>query len=98
MQHQFKKGERVKHATKTEWGIGEVLANDSSGKVQVYFEDVGAKEFSLAHAEFVKLSGIDGQSDDLTALVKHHYAELEKPAPSVVLHVDASRKLTIKPA
>jgi hypothetical protein len=81
MDEPFKKGERVKHATKTEWGIGEVLANESGGKVPVFFEDVGAKEFDLAHAKFVRLPGVDGASGYLTALVKHHHAEAAKPAP-----------------
>lgn len=82
MQEMFKKGERVKHATKTEWGIGEVLANELGGKVQIFFEDVGAKEFDLAYAKFVRLSGVDAASDYLSALVKHHYAESAKPGSS----------------
>lgn len=82
MQEIYKLGERVKHATKTEWGIGEVLANQSGGRVKVFFEDVGAKEFDLGHAKFVRLSGDEGESDYLTALVKHYQAELGKPAPA----------------
>lgn len=82
MQEKFKSGERVKHATKTEWGIGEVLSDESGGRVKVFFEDVGAKEFDLEHARFVRLSGEEGVSDYLTALVKHYHAELRKPAPT----------------
>ena len=79
MQENYKSGERVKHATKTEWGIGEVLADQSGGRVKVFFEDVGAKEFDIGHARFVSLSGDEGKSDYLTALVKHYHAELKKP-------------------
>lgn len=82
MQEKFKQGERVKHATKTEWGIGEVLADESGGRVKVFFEDVGAKEFDLAHAKFARLSGEESKSDYLTALVSHHKAELRKPTSS----------------
>lgn len=82
MQEMFKKGERVRHATKTEWGIGEVLANAANGKVSVFFEDIGPKEFDLAVAKFVRVSGADAESDYLTALVKHYRSEVSKsPRP-----------------
>ncbi len=79
MQKLFRRGERVKHATKTEWGIGEVLTNEAGGKVSVFFEDVGPKEFDLEFAKFLRLEGVDGESDYLTALVTHHHAEAAKP-------------------
>ena len=79
MQVRFKAGERIKHATKTEWGIGEVLADESGGRLKVFFEDVGAKEFDLSLAKFVRLSGGESVSDYLTALVNHHKAELKNP-------------------
>lgn len=82
MQEKFKSGERVKHATKTEWGIGEVLADESGGYVKIFFEDVGPKEFDLGHAKFMRLSGDEGESDYLTALVKHYHAELRKSVPA----------------
>jgi len=80
MAGKFKAGDRVKHATKTEWGIGEVIADEAGGRVKIFFEDVGAKEFDLSHAKFAELEGEEGKSDYLTALVKHHKAELNKPA------------------
>ncbi len=79
MHEAFKKGERVKHATKTEWGIGEVLANETGGNVRIFFEDVGPKTFELPLAQFIRLSGAEGQSDYLSGLIKHHHAELAKP-------------------
>lgn len=82
MQDKFKAGERVKHATKTEWGIGEVLTDESGSKVKVFFEDVGAKEFDLEHAKFIRVSGDEGKSGYLTALVKNYNAEIGKPVPS----------------
>ena len=80
MNEKFKLGDRVKHFTKTEWGIGEVVTEESNGRIQIFFEDVGAKEFDLAHAKFLKLSGDDGSSEYLTSLVKFHFAELKKPS------------------
>jgi len=80
MREIFKVGERVKHATKTEWGIGEILSDESNGRVKIFFEDVGPKEFDLEHARFVRLSGDEGSSDYLSSLVKHHHAEASKPA------------------
>lgn len=81
MQEKFKQGERVKHETKTEWGIGEILADESNGNVRIFFEDVGAKVFDLSHpsANFVKLSHEESDSDYLSALVKYYQAELAKP-------------------
>ena len=79
MQGKFKAGERVKHATKTEWGIGEILFDESGGKVKVFFEDVGAKEFDLTLAKFERLSGEEAKSDYLNSLVCYHKAELNKP-------------------
>jgi Protein of unknown function (DUF3553) len=75
----LKRGDRLRHATKTEWGVGEVLEDELGRQVQVFFEDVGAKSFDAEHAKFVKLSGEDSQSDYLTALVAHYRAELAKP-------------------
>ena len=79
MSDALRRGERVKHATKTEWGIGEVLTDELGGRVQIFFEDVGAKEFASGRATFLRLSGEDAISDYLTALVKHHRAESLKP-------------------
>ena len=79
MHEKFKLGDRVKHHTKTEWGIGEVVAEESCGRIQIFFEDVGAKEFDLAHAKFVKLLGDDASSDYLSSLVKCHHSELKNP-------------------
>lgn len=80
MQEKFKAGERVKHATKTEWGIGEVLADESGGRVKIFFEDVGAKELDLEHAKFIRVFGEEAKSDYLTALVRNYKTELTKSA------------------
>lgn len=82
MQEKFKAGERVKHETKTEWGIGEVLSDESGGRIKVFFEDVGAKELDLRYAKFIRVFGEEAKSDYLTALVKNHLTILAKPTTS----------------
>lgn len=82
MQEKFKVGERVKHETKTEWGIGEVLADESGGRIKVFFEDVGAKELDMGYAKFIRVFGEEAESDYLTALIKNHLTILAKPASS----------------
>lgn len=72
MQDTYKRGERVKHGTKPEWGLGEVLTDQSGEHVQVIFEDAGLKKFKLGIAPFVKVSGEESKSDYLSALVKRH--------------------------
>ncbi len=43
----YKRGDRVKHAVKTDWGLGEVLEDQVGDKVRIIFEDVGVKSFAL---------------------------------------------------
>ncbi len=68
----YKRGERVKHGTKPEWGLGEVLNDQTGDHVQVIFEDAGLKTFKVGIASFVKVSGEESKSDYLSALVKRH--------------------------
>lgn len=82
MQEKLTSGDRVKHATKTEWGLGEVLGGEYGGRVRVLFEDVGVKEFQLDHARFVRVSGDEADSPYLTALVKSFNAEQANPKKS----------------
>jgi hypothetical protein len=47
----LKKGDRVRHPTKAEWGLGEVLTDSNGEKVRVFFVGVGVgeKTLSLTH-------------------------------------------------
>ena len=45
----LKKGDRVRHPTKTEWGLGEVLEDANGEKVRVFFVGDGEKTISLKH-------------------------------------------------
>jgi hypothetical protein len=64
-------GNRVKHATRTDWGLGEVVEDECEGMVTVFFEDVGLKKFNLSIAQFARVEGDEAASEYLTALVNH---------------------------
>jgi len=53
----YKKGERVKHPGKPEWGLGEVLEDSRDDKVRIFFTEIGQKTFSLKHVEPIKIVG-----------------------------------------
>lgn len=40
---QYKKGDRVRHPKKPDWGIGQVLADSTGGTVQIFFTHAGEK-------------------------------------------------------
>lgn len=48
---QYKKGERVKHPTMTDWGLGEVLEDSTGDVVRIFFVGAGEKQLSLSHVE-----------------------------------------------
>jgi hypothetical protein len=48
---QYRKGDRVKHPTQEEWGLGEVLEDSNSIKVKIFFVGKGEKEISLQHVK-----------------------------------------------
>ena len=48
---EYKKGDRVKHLIKTEWGVGEVLEDEKGGIVRIFFVDAGEKTISLKHSK-----------------------------------------------
>jgi Protein of unknown function (DUF3553) len=45
----LKKGDRVRHPTKAEWGLGEVLEDATGERVRVFFVGTGEKTISLKH-------------------------------------------------
>ncbi|MBV9400541.1 MAG: DUF3553 domain-containing protein [Bryobacterales bacterium] len=76
----FKRGDRVKHESKSDWGLGEVLHDQVGDNVQVIFEDVGLKKFNLRFAKFVLVNGEEARSDYLTALVRQANKPIKKSA------------------
>ncbi len=55
----YKKGERVKHPGRPEWGLGKVLEDRWDDKVRIFFTGEGRKTLSLKHVEPVKVSGAE---------------------------------------
>jgi hypothetical protein len=54
---QYKKGERVKHPIKVDWGLGEVLEDSSGDNVSIFFVGAGEKTISLKYVEPIKVEG-----------------------------------------
>jgi hypothetical protein len=46
----LKRGDRVRHETRTDWGLGEVLEDQQVNRVRIIFEDEGLKTFDLGIA------------------------------------------------
>ena len=53
---EYKKGDRVKHPTKADWGLGEVLENDNGETIRVFFVGAGEKVLSLKYVEPLKVA------------------------------------------
>ncbi len=64
----YKKGERVKHPKKGDWGIGQVLADSAGGAVKVFFAHAGEKAIALDFIQPVKVSGEEAVSVILDSL------------------------------
>lgn len=72
MTDSYKRGDRVKHNTKTDWGLGEGLSDQVGGKVQIIFEDADVKTFAISVAPLIKVEGEECRSEYLAAVVKRH--------------------------
>ena len=66
--HQYRRGDRVRHPSKHEWGIGEVMNDSTVNEVSVFFECAGEKRLSLEVAELNRLEGQSAASPILDAL------------------------------
>ncbi|HET6726147.1 MAG TPA: DUF3553 domain-containing protein [Gammaproteobacteria bacterium] len=51
----YHKGDRVRHPTKEEWGVGEVLADSNGDSVKIFFVGAGEKVLALKHVALVKV-------------------------------------------
>ncbi|MGK0393938.1 hypothetical protein Y019_03250 [Alcanivorax sp. 97CO-6] len=54
---EYKKGDRVKHPTKEDWGLGEVVENSNGATVRVFFVGAGEKTLSLQYVQPIKVEG-----------------------------------------
>jgi Protein of unknown function (DUF3553) len=81
MQNKFKAGDRIRNAKSPEWGLGEVLADEYEGKVDVFFEDKGVVKLQLEDAKIIRVFGEDAESDFLVALITKYKAGQGKRLP-----------------
>lgn len=54
---EYRKGDRVRHPTKDDWGVGEVLADCNGETVKIFFVGAGEKTISLRYVQPIKVSG-----------------------------------------
>jgi hypothetical protein len=52
---EYKKGDRVKHPIKDDWGLGEVLEDSNGENVKIFFVGAGKKTISLKYAQPIKI-------------------------------------------
>lgn len=55
----YKKGDRVKHPSKDDWGLGEVLADSNDDSVRIFFVGAGEKNLSLRYVQPVRVPDND---------------------------------------
>ncbi|SAL51416.1 DUF3553 domain-containing protein [Caballeronia concitans] len=101
MQAKLKKGDRVKHATRPEWGVGEVLADQSADRVRIMFEVEGLKELDPTRASFTNVTGDEAQSVRLTERVAHQLAPVKGTAlkarkPPTILSLEKASENFLK--
>lgn len=56
---EYRKGERVKHPAKGDWGLGEVIENSNEDSVRVFFVGGGERTLSLKYVLPVKVEGVE---------------------------------------
>jgi hypothetical protein len=64
----YNKGDRVKHPTQDDWGLGEVLENSNGNTVRVFFVGTGEKTLSLKHVQPIKVKGNEADNTILDNL------------------------------
>lgn len=64
----YRKGDRVRHPIKEDWGLGKVLANSNGEKVDVFFVDAGEKTILLKYVEPIKIKGDESNHGGLDNL------------------------------
>lgn len=53
----YRKGDRVKHPKKIDWGVGEVLENATGKSVRVFFIGGGERTLLLDHVDLIRAEG-----------------------------------------
>lgn len=53
----FEKGDRIKHPTRDDWGVGEILESQNGEFIRAFFVGVGEKTLSLKHVQPLMVIG-----------------------------------------
>jgi hypothetical protein len=90
-----KKGSRIRHATKTEWGVGQLLEDANSQSFHVFFEGAGEKFLTATAADkLIWVNGAEAQS----ALLDNLYLPAQgKSRPMRTIAEAKARLLEIYP-
>ena len=56
---EYKKGDRVRHPSKEEWGVGEVLTDSNGQTVIIFFVGGGERTLSLEYVQPIPFDGED---------------------------------------
>ena len=91
----LKKGTRVRHASKPEWGVGQVLVDANSQDVRVFFDAVGEKTFGSG--AFDKLGVVTGAEANSPLLDNLALPGLGKSQPMLTMKQAKLRFLELFP-
>ncbi|MEP7343427.1 MAG: DUF3553 domain-containing protein [Acidobacteriota bacterium] len=58
----FKKGNRVRHPARSEWGLGKVLEDSAGGKARVLFTSAGERTLLLKHVALTLVTGAEANA------------------------------------
>ena len=58
----YRKDDRVLHPRRSDWGLGQVVANSAAGQVRIFFSNTGLKTISLDVVEPLKVTGPEAKS------------------------------------
>jgi hypothetical protein len=67
----FTKGQRVRHPTRPDWGLGEVREDAAHGRARVFFVNAGERIISLTHVALIPSDGADAADSLLDNLTDH---------------------------
>ena len=75
---EFMKGDRIKHLECPHWGLGQVLADSSGGRVNAFFIDAGEKTLMLSHTKLLQVEGEEAQSLFLDNLAQDRSGKVKR--------------------
>nr|WP_295770963.1 DUF3553 domain-containing protein [Rhodoferax sp.] len=77
--NRFAKGTRVRHVSKSEWGVGQLLEDSNSETIRIFFEGSGEKVIqSTGSDKLTVVTDVDAQSSLLDNL---YLPAPENPVP-----------------